>query len=278
MREHAQRSAVNLTGTSSNVVALQGTKSQQSKRSMVRQYPFASVGPAVEVRSRSQNGLPLYLGGDKPLLTIRNARLAASKRALDIAGSLLLILLFAPLMVMVAAAIKLSSKGPIIVAQEREGLNRARYKMMSFRTVPCEAGAQVVRHIYAGDSAHVTPLGKFLRATKMDDLPLLFNILRGDMSFVGPRPYAPQMRLSNLNFRNMPYEEIVPYFHLRHEVRPGLVGWAQANGYYVQATSASMALESIDHDVAYVQNASLALDLKIVLRTMAREFLTTVEP
>jgi lipopolysaccharide/colanic/teichoic acid biosynthesis glycosyltransferase len=121
----------------------------------------------------------------------------------------------------------------------------------------------------APDDDRVTPVGRFLRTTSIDELPQLWNILRGDMSVIGPRPMVKGQLAAGSSYR-----QVVPYYDYRHMVRPGLSGWAQANGLRGPTTDAVSARQRIDHDCAYVQNVSLALDLKIILQTIRREFLT----
>jgi len=229
--------------------------------------PVSGRKPTGEIRAVLQGGLPLFMAGDTPLHDVigRNPFFSAVKRALDIAVAAFLLILFAPLLLMAAAAIKVSAPGPVFQVDEREGLKRRRFKLVRFRTTPASAGGHP-----QGSSceAQITPLGRFLRSTGLDELPQLFNVLIGDMSMVGPRAYAPGMRVGARS-----YDELVPYYHLRHEVRPGLAGWAQVNGFRGHTKVGFGALESIHYDIAYVQNASLALDVKIIWRTFAREFM-----
>jgi lipopolysaccharide/colanic/teichoic acid biosynthesis glycosyltransferase len=141
--------------------------------------------------------------------------------------------------------------------------------MLKFRTMFVDAGdASGIVQTTANDS-RVTPLGRFLRAKSIDELPQLFNVLVGDMSIVGPRPHVEGMLAGG-----RPYEELVPYYRLRHHMRPGLSGWAQANGLRGPTTDAAVAKARIDHDLAYIQNFSLMLDAEIIVLTIKREFFT----
>jgi lipopolysaccharide/colanic/teichoic acid biosynthesis glycosyltransferase len=115
----------------------------------------------------------------------------------------------------------------------------------------------------------VTPVGRFLRRTSLDELPQLVNVIVGDMSLVGPRPHVEGMLAAGVD-----YAELVPYYNLRHVMRPGLSGWAQANGLRGPTDSAEAARARIDHDVAYIQNFSIWLDLKIIWLTLVKEFVT----
>jgi lipopolysaccharide/colanic/teichoic acid biosynthesis glycosyltransferase len=221
---------------------------------------------------RSQSGLPCYFAGNwavLPAVTETRFRALIVKRLIDIVLASLALLVLAPLLVLTALAVKLTSKGPIFFRQRRPGLRGRPFEMLKFRTMYVEAGdASGIRQTTANDS-RVTPLGRFLRAKSVDELPQLINVLRGDMSIVGPRPHVEGMLAGGV-----PYEELVPYYKLRYEMRPGLSGWAQANGLRGPTHDAAVARARIDHDLAYIQNFSLLLDLKIILLTVQREFLT----
>jgi lipopolysaccharide/colanic/teichoic acid biosynthesis glycosyltransferase len=115
----------------------------------------------------------------------------------------------------------------------------------------------------------IMPIGHFIRRTSIDELPQLLNVLTGDMSVVGPRPHVAGQRAGGL-----PYREVVPYYEKRHSMLPGLTGWAQANGFRGSTIDIKHAVARVDHDIAYIQNFSFWLDLKIVIRTAAREFIT----
>lgn len=222
-------------------------------------------------RIDDQSGLPLHLAASgEPLVRSPGPYLSGlSKRLFDvvIAGSLLAVLAI-PLLA-VAVAIRLTSPGPALFRQERYGRGGTVLRVLKFRTLYTAAtdAAGTVQTL-DGD-ARVTPLGRILRRSSIDELPQLINVLRGEMSLVGPRPHPIGMRAGGLL-----YEELVPYYHLRHAIRPGLTGWAQANGYRGPTLSADLATARIRHDLAYIEHASLGLDLKIMLRTFRAEFLT----
>src|SRR5690606_32643698 len=118
------------------------------------------------------------------------------------------------------------------------------------------------------DDNRVTRVGRFLRRTSLDELPQLINILRGEMSLVGPRPHVRGMRAAD-----RPYDVLVPYYRMRRLAKPGLTGWAQANGLRGTTQNAAHAIGRVDHDIAYIQNFSFSLDLRILILTLVRELL-----
>ena len=220
-------------------------------------------------REVSQSGLPLRIVADTPVgpsYTRDRLGQLAGKRLLDVALAVLALILVAPLLLFTAIAIKITSPGPVLFVQDRTGSGGSVFRILKFRTMyadSCdESGVSQVR---SGDR-RVTPLGQFLRRTSVDELPQIFNILRGDMSFVGPRPHVAGMLAGGIA-----YEELVPYYALRNEMLPGLTGWAQANGFRGPTEDPVTARSRVDHDLAYIQNFSLRLDLWIILLTLRRE-------
>jgi len=188
------------------------------------------------------------------------------KRAFDILVVLAAILFLAPLLTLVAVAIVFDSPGPVFFRQPREGKNGKSFVALKFRSMRhdrCDLSG--VQQTVAGDS-RVTKVGKILRRTSIDELPQLFNVLRGDMSLVGPRPHVSGMLAGGVSYR-----ELVPYYDLRLLVTPGLTGWAQANGFRGPTDDAKTARERIDHDLAYIRSFSLVLDIKVLLLTLQRE-------
>lgn len=211
------------------------------------------------------SGLPVAFRNGRPDIDHPEKRSSelAIKRAFDIVLSALMIVSLMPWLLLIAVAIALSSPGPIFFVQTREGLLGRSFRIYKFRTVYAKhADATGLRQVEDGDG-RVTPIGRILRATAFDELPQLFNILRGDMSLIGPRPHVPAMLAAEQR-----YDELVPYYALRLLAKPGLSGWAQINGLRGPTHDPDLALKRIDHDIAYVRNFSLLLDLKILLRTM----------
>jgi polysaccharide biosynthesis protein PslA len=199
----------------------------------------------------------------------RPAGSIALKRALDLMLATLLLMFLAPGLIAVATAIKATSRGPVLFRQRRYGLNDTEFEIFKFRTMYVErSDCSGVTQTRANDP-RVTPLGRLLRRTSIDELPQLLNVLMGDMSLVGPRPHVPGMRAGGVL-----YEELVPYYFERHKVRPGLTGLAQVNGLRGSTEDPVRAIARIDHDLAYIAQCSPALDLYILWETLRSEFLS----
>jgi len=176
-----------------------------------------------------------------------------------IVGAILLILL-APLMLLIALAIKLDSKGPILFNQSRYGFNNKKFKMLKFRSMhhdrPQESGVPQAQR----NDPRVTRVGAFLRRSSLDELPQLLNVLIGTMSIVGPRPHAVE--------HNKEYSKIICGYYARHRVKPGLTGWAQVNGLRGETDTPEKMKARVEHDVYYIENWSLLLDAKILIMTI----------
>ncbi len=180
------------------------------------------------------------------------------KRLLDIVVSLTLLVLLGPLMLVVALLVKLTSDGPVIYWQKRIGLGGRPFWMLKFRSMRCNAEANGVARWATVDDPRVTPIGRLLRSTRLDELPQLVNILKGEMSFVGPRPERPEF-VEQL-------QDDIPQYYLRHFIKPGLTGWAQINFSY--GASIEDARRKLAYDLFYLSNAGLLLDLFIIARTV----------
>lgn len=191
------------------------------------------------------------------------------KRVIDLPLAVVALLALSPMLLGVALAIRFSSSGPALFAQWRIGLNGRPFRMLKFRTLRADACDVAGLDQVVERDGRVTPLGRMLRATSIDELPQLWNVIVGDMAIVGPRPMVGGAEGSGALYR-----AAVPYYDYRHRVRPGLSGWAQANGLRGPVGDLGAARRRIDHDCAYVQNLSLALDVRIIVRTITREFLT----
>lgn len=215
-----------------------------------------------------QSGLPLRFLGRVPAPTDRPTALQVTvKRLFDIIASGAALFALMPLMVIVAVLIKLTSPGGVLFYQEREGLHGRPFRALKFRSMRVDACDPTgVAQTVQGDP-RVTAIGRFIRRTSIDELPQLFNVLRGEMSLVGPRPHVPGMRAAG-----MLYRELVPYYDYRLQVLPGLTGWSQANGLRGSTGKADVARARVDHDIAYIQNYSFWLDLKIIHKTIVHEF------
>ncbi|MEJ0028072.1 MAG: sugar transferase [Rhizomicrobium sp.] len=180
------------------------------------------------------------------------------KRLLDLAVALFLLVLCAPLFAMLAAIVRLDTGGPILFRQTRLGQGGKPFDIFKFRTMTVmENGDTVVQA--KQDDVRVTRSGKWLRATSLDELPQLLNVIAGDMSLVGPRPHA---RAHDLH-----YAGLIANYTLRQDVKPGITGWAQINGHRGETPTVGTMRSRVDLDIFYARNASLALDLLILART-----------
>lgn len=216
-----------------------------------------------------QSGLPLIFDGVMPRAlphsdTVR--RRLALKRGADIVAGTMALLVLWPLLAGLAASIALTTPGPVLLRQLRVGQGGRRIRVWKFRTMHADRCDDAGLCQVAPGDPRITPVGRFLRRHSLDELPQLINVLRGDMALVGPRPHTPGMRAAG-----MPYAQLVPYYALRQSVKPGLTGWAQVNGLRGPTLEAGRARARIDHDLAYIQNLSLGLDLRIILTTLRRE-------
>ena len=201
-----------------------------------------------------------------PVINIRYVPLSNTlnwivKRMVDIVGSAAGLVLVSPIMLLTALAVKLSSPGPVIFKQERIGLHNKPFWMYKFRTMEIQKESAEQRAWTVRDDPRVTKIGKFLRRTSLDEFPQLYNILRGDMSLVGPRPERP---LFVEKFR-----EEIPRYMIKHQVRPGLTGWAQINGYRGDTSIR----KRIDYDIFYIENWTMGLDVKILFLTIFKGFI-----
>lgn len=217
------------------------------------------------------SGLPLTFVGGRPIecrASVSKKIQLALKRAIDIFGGALILLALAPSLLLVALAIRLSSPGPALFRQLREGHNGAPISVYKFRTMYIErCDASGIAQTKNADP-RITPIGRLLRRTSIDELPQLLNVLNGDMSLVGPRPHAFGTLAAGIQ-----YDLAVHYYAARQAMKPGISGWAQANGFRGPTEDADKARARIDHDLAYIENFSLLLDFRVISRTLAREFL-----
>lgn len=196
----------------------------------------------------------LTLAG-KPL----RAEQAAIKRAFDFIGAAAGIALLSPLLILIALLIRIDSPGPVFFSQRRYGLNRHPFTMYKFRSMRQSASTEPFRQAKRGDD-RITRLGRLLRRTSLDELPQLFNVLKGDMSLVGPRPHPMEL--------DEAYHEQISYYSVRHRIRPGITGWAQVNGFRGETSTIDQMKGRIQHDLHYLNNWSFWLDVQIVLRTV----------
>ena len=184
--------------------------------------------------------------------------LLAVKRASDVAGAALLGVLTLPLTAIVAAAVRLSSPGPVLYHQARVGQDGRVFTIHKFRSMRADAEAETGAVWAQRDDSRITPVGRVLRRTRLDELPQLWNVLKGDMSFVGPRPERPEF-VAQLT-------EQIPFYGQRHVVKPGLTGWAQVS--YTYGASVEDAMEKLQYDLFYIKHLSFAFDLFVILKTV----------
>ena len=192
-----------------------------------------------------------------PLTNLANRAL---KRMIDIFGASVAIILFSPVMFLAAAGVKLTSKGPLIFKQERVGLHNKPFKMYKFRSMEVQPAEEEKKGWTKKNDPRVTKIGKILRKTSIDELPQLFNVLKGDMSLIGPRPERPYFVEK--------FKEEIPRYMIKHQVRPGITGWAQVNGYRGDTSIR----KRIEYDLYYIENWSIAFDFKILFLTFFKGF------
>ena len=202
-------------------------------------------------------GLPVINIRYVPLSNTFNAML---KRILDIIGSLICIALFSPVMLVFAILVRASSPGPILFRQERVGLHNSKFMMYKFRSMVMQDSSKEKKAWTVRDDPRVTKVGKFMRKTSIDELPQLFNVLKGDMSLVGPRPERPYFVEK--------FQEEIPRYMIKHQVRPGMTGWAQVHG----LRGDTSIRKRIEYDLYYIENWTLGLDIKILFMTVFNGF------
>lgn len=203
------------------------------------------------------DGTPIVRINDSPLVGLG----AFAKRSTDILLSLTALLILSPLLLLIAIAVKITSPGPIIYAQERMGLDGRSFRMLKFRSMRQDAESKTGAVWCRPSDDRRTPIGSFLRQTSLDELPQLWNVLCGDMSLVGPRPERPV-------FVNQ-FRKEIPHYMLRHKVQAGITGWAQVNGWRGNTSLTAR----IECDLFYIRNWSYLLDLKILLMTIWKGFI-----
>lgn len=190
---------------------------------------------------------------------------AVMKRVFDIVFSAAGIVLFAPVMLGAMIAIKIESKGPVIFRQKRYGFNNETVDVLKFRSMYHEMADPDAKQVVTRNDARVTRVGRFIRKTSIDELPQLFNVLIGQLSLVGPRPHA-----MNAHTKDQLWDEVVDGYFARHKVKPGVTGWAQVNGWRGEVDNDEKIRQRVNHDLYYIENWSLLLDLYIVFLTPVR--------
>ena len=213
--------------------------------------PFYAEYMPANPQIDSLNGLPMINLRRIPLDNLGNAFM---KRAMDIVGSLFLIVLTSPIMLFAAIGVKLSSPGPIIFRQARVGLNKKVFYMYKFRSMRVNNGSETSWS--TNKDNRKTAFGALIRKFSIDELPQFFNVLKGDMSLVGPRPEIPYFVEQ--------FKTKIPLYMVKHQVRPGITGWAQVNGLRGDTSIE----DRIQHDIYYIENWSILFDIRILFLTL----------
>lgn len=208
-------------------------------------------------------GLPVLHLAEKPMKDWK----AAIKTVEDRTLTAFLLLMSAPLLAMIALAIKLDSPGPVFFVQTRIGFNNRPFKVWKFRTMYTEKTDALGATLTARNDPRITSLGRFLRKSSLDELPQLFNVLIGDMSLVGPRPHVAHATAANIR-----YDRAVAKYAVRHKVKPGITGWAQVNGWRGPTETLEQIEKRIEYDLYYIKNWSPAFDIWILFLTAFRGF------
>lgn len=200
-----------------------------------------------------------------PVINIRHVPLSTGfnksvKRMVDLIGASMALVIFSPIMVITALLIKLTSPGPVIFSQERVGRQNKTFKMYKFRSMAVQKPKEEEKAWTKKDDPRVTGVGKVIRKTSIDELPQIFNVLKGDMSLIGPRPERP--------YYVEKFKEEIPRYMIKHQVRPGMTGWAQVNGFRGDTSIRGR----IDCDLYYIENWTLGLDIKILFLTIFKGF------
>jgi len=213
----------------------------------------------IQGRLQDMNGVPVVGICETPFTGTNEL----VKRVSDIVLASVILVLISPLLLAIALGVKLSSPGPAIFRQKRNGLDGEEIVVYKFRSMTSQDNGAVVRQATKNDP-RITPFGAFLRRTSLDELPQFFNVLQGRMSIVGPRPHAVA--------HNEEYRRIIKAYMVRHKVKPGITGWAQVNGHRGETDTIEKMQARVEYDLEYLRNWSLGLDLQIIVRTIRLVF------
>lgn len=202
-----------------------------------------------------------------PMIDMKASRLngwhALQKRTLDLCVAVVALLIFSPVMLVLAVLIKLGSAGPVLFKQKRHGVSGKTIEIYKFRSMRLHQDATLVKQATI-DDPRITPVGRFMRKTSLDELPQFFNVLAGDMSVVGPRPHAYS--------HNEYYKELIDSYMKRHLMKPGITGWAQVNGFRGETDALEKMEKRVEYDLFYIENWSLWLDIRIICMTFYKGF------
>lgn len=202
-------------------------------------------------------GIPVIHVRRVPLNIMRNR---AAKRAVDLIGATVAIILFSPVMLLTVLVVALTEEGSVIYRQERVGLHNQVFYMYKFRSMIMQDEEKEKAEWSTRNDPRITPVGKLIRRTSIDELPQLFNVLKGEMSLVGPRPERPQFVQK--------FRDEIPRYMVKHQVRPGMTGWAQINGYRGDTSIE----KRIEYDLYYIENWTIVFDMKILILTIFKGF------
>jgi len=208
----------------------------------------------IQGRLQDVNGVPVVGICETPFTGINEL----VKRASDVVLASLILVLISPILLAIAVGVKLSSPGPVIFKQRRNGLDGEEIIVYKFRSMRSMDNGPVVRQA-TKDDPRITPFGAFIRRTSLDELPQFVNVLQGRMSIVGPRPHAVA--------HNEEYRKLIKAYMVRHKVKPGITGWAQVNGLRGETDTIDKMKARVEYDLEYLRNWSLGLDLQIIVRT-----------
>jgi putative colanic acid biosynthesis UDP-glucose lipid carrier transferase len=209
----------------------------------------------IQARMDTINGIPVVAVCETPFYGVNGMLKTVS----DFVLASLILLLISPFLLAIALAVKWSSPGPVLFKQRRYGLDGREITVYKFRTMNVQEDGAQVRQA-TRDDGRITPFGRFLRRSSMDELPQFINVLQGRMSIVGPRPHAVA--------HNETYRKLINGYMVRHKVKPGITGWAQVNGLRGETETIEKMRERIEYDLAYLRNWSLRLDLQIILKSV----------
>jgi len=209
----------------------------------------------IQGRLEDMNGIPVVGICETPFTGTNEL----AKRVSDVVLASLILMLISPLMLFLACGVKLSSPGPVIFRQRRNGLDGSEIEVYKFRSMTAQENGSEVRQATRNDP-RVTRFGAFLRRNSLDELPQFFNVLQGSMSIVGPRPHAVT--------HNEQYRQIIKAYMVRHKVKPGITGWAQVNGHRGETDTIEKMRARVEYDLEYLRNWSLGLDLRIIVSTV----------
>jgi putative colanic acid biosysnthesis UDP-glucose lipid carrier transferase len=213
----------------------------------------------IQGRLQDMNGVPVVGICETPFTGTNEL----VKRVSDVVLSTVILILISPLMLAITVGVKLSSPGPAIFRQRRNGLDGEEIVVYKFRSMTAQDNGPVVRQATKHDT-RITPFGAFIRRTSLDELPQFFNVLQGRMSIVGPRPHAVA--------HNEEYRSIIKAYMVRHKVKPGITGWAQVNGHRGETDTLDKMKARVEYDLEYLRNWTLGLDLQIIVRTIRLVF------